>query len=156
MGLTVLKIQPEIRRNTDRLYDLDNQHTHVSRYLDFTSKQNNVNKIASLKEVLITSLGDVANKLKQNEYQLKHIDDTFDSVHKTVPIFDSRHMDKREKKKKELCTLKKKDSRTLVNGNEVQKGQIRFYEKNNYPNAKSSKLSARNRSKGNLDFRRME
>ena len=70
-------------------------------------------------------------------------------MHKTVPIFESRKIDKKEKKKKELGTVKKKDNKILVvEGNEAQNCQKRLYAKNTYPNDESSKLSARNRSKG--------
>merc|ERR1712179_623804 len=46
-----------------------------------------------------SNLGDVEERLKQNEDQIKHIDDTIDGVHKTVAIFEGRHVETVEKMK---------------------------------------------------------
>merc|ERR1712098_350540 len=64
--------------------------------------QDNVKEIASLKQVLGNqngNLGDVEERLKQNEDQIKHIDDTIDGLHKTVAIFEGRHVETVEKMK---------------------------------------------------------
>ena len=45
------------------------------------------------------NLGDIEDRLKQSEDQIKHIDDIFDRLHKTVAIFEGRHMDTVEKMK---------------------------------------------------------
>jgi len=104
LGETVQKVQPEIQRNTDRLDELDARHTTLGKNLDDTSNQvqDNVNEIASLKQVLSNqnnSLGNVEDRVKQNEDQIKHIDDTIDGLHKTVAIFEGRHVETVEKMK---------------------------------------------------------
>ena len=56
----------------------------------------------SLKQVLgnqNSNLGDVEERLKQNEDQIKHIDDTIGELHKTVTIFEGRHVKTVEKMK---------------------------------------------------------
>merc|ERR1719495_1576074 len=69
---TVQKALPDIKRNTDRIDELDARQTN---------------------------LGDVEERLKQNEDQIKHIDDTIDGLHKTVAIFEGRHVETVEKMK---------------------------------------------------------
>merc|ERR1712123_319577 len=101
---TVKKAQPEIKRNTDRLDELDANQTNIGKNLDDTSNQvqDNVKEIASLKQVMGSqnnNLGDVEERLKQNEDQIKHIDDTIDGLHKTVSIFEGRHVETVEKMK---------------------------------------------------------
>merc|ERR1712179_782632 len=46
-----------------------------------------------------SNLGDVEERLKQNEDQIKHIDDTIDGVHKTLAVFEGRHVETVEKMK---------------------------------------------------------
>jgi len=101
---TVQKAQPEIKRNTDRLDELDARHTNLGKNLEETSNQvqDNVKEIASLKQVQANqnnNLGDVEGRVKQNEDQIKHIDDTIDGLHKTVAIFEGRHVETVEKMK---------------------------------------------------------
>merc|ERR1712106_333404 len=101
---TVQKAQPEIKRNTDRLVELDARHTNLGKNLEETSDQvqDNVKEIASLKQVQANqnnNLGDVEGRVKQNEDQIKHIDDTIDGLHKTVAIFEGRHVETVEKMK---------------------------------------------------------
>merc|ERR1712098_348845 len=45
------------------------------------------------------NLGDIEDRLKQSEDQIKHIDDTIDGLHKTVAIFEGRHVETVEKMK---------------------------------------------------------
>ena len=45
------------------------------------------------------NLGDIEDRLKQSEDQIKHIDDIFDRLHKTVAIFEGRHVETVEKMK---------------------------------------------------------
>ena len=55
-----------------------------------------------LKQVLgnqNSNLGDVEERLKQNEDQIKHINDTIDGLHKTVAIFEGRYVETVEKMK---------------------------------------------------------
>merc|ERR1711915_140532 len=88
---TVKKAQPEIRRNSERLDDLDAHQV-----------QDNVKEIASLKQMTgnqNNNLGDIEDRLKQSEDQIKHIDDTIDGLHKTVAIFEGRHVETVEKMK---------------------------------------------------------
>merc|ERR1712106_333704 len=99
---TVQKAQPEIKMNTDRLDELDARHTNLGKNLEETSNQvqDNVKEIASLKQVQANqnnNLGDVEGRVKQNEDQIKHIDDTIDGLHKTVAIFEGRHVETVEK-----------------------------------------------------------
>merc|ERR1712123_520739 len=101
---TVKKAQPEIKRNTERIDELDANQTNIGKNLDDTSNQvqDNVKEIASLKQVMgnqNNNLGDVEERLKQNEDQIKHIDDTIDGLHKTVAIFEGRHVETVEKMK---------------------------------------------------------
>merc|ERR1719342_680920 len=101
---TVQKALPDIKRNTDRIDELDARQTNLGKNLDDTSNQvqDNVKEIASLKQVLgnqNSNLGDVEERLKQNEDQIKHIDDTIDGLHKTVAIFEGRHVETVEKMK---------------------------------------------------------
>merc|ERR1711892_1123400 len=101
---TVKKAQPEIKRNTERIDELDANQTNIGKNLDDTSNQvqDNVKEIASLKQVqanLNNNLGDVEGGVKQNEDQIKHIDDTIDGLHKTVAIFEGRHVETVEKMK---------------------------------------------------------
>merc|ERR1712115_502737 len=100
----VQKALPDIKRNTDRIDELDARQTNLVKNLDDTSNQvqDNVKEIASLKQVLgnqNSNLGDVEERLKQNEDQIKHIDDTIDGLHKTVAIFKGRHVETVEKMK---------------------------------------------------------
>merc|ERR1712013_530805 len=101
---TVQKALPDIKRNRDRIDDFDARQTNLGKTLDdtFNQVQDNFKEIASLKQVLgnqNSNLGDVEERLKQNENQIKHIDDTIDGLHKTVAIFESRHVETVEKKK---------------------------------------------------------
>ena len=101
---TVQKTLPDIKRNTERIDELDARQTNLGKNLDETSNQvqDNVKEIASLKQVLgnqNSNLGDVEERLKQNEDQIKHIDDTIDGLHKTVAIFEGRHVETVEKMK---------------------------------------------------------
>merc|ERR1712106_1293829 len=101
---TVKKAQPEIKRNTERIDELDANQTNIGKNLDDTSNQvqDNVKEIATLKQVMGSqnnNLGDVEERLKQNEDQIKHIDDTIDGLHKTVAIFEGRHVETVEKMK---------------------------------------------------------
>merc|ERR1719513_239114 len=101
---TVQKALPDIKRNTDRIDELDARQTNLGKNLDDTSNQvqDSVKEIASLKQVLgnqNSNLGDVEERLKQNEDQIKHIDDTIDGLHKTVAIFEGRHVETVEKMK---------------------------------------------------------
>merc|ERR1712106_94467 len=89
---------------TERIYELDANQTNIGKNLDDTSNQvqDNVKEIASLKQMMGNQnniLGDVEERLKQNEDQIKHIDDTIDGLHKTVAIFESRHVETVEKMK---------------------------------------------------------
>ena len=91
MDETVKKAQPEIRRNSERLDDLEAHQANIVKNLDDTSNQvqDNVKEIASLKQMTgnqNNNLGDIEDRLKQSEDQIKHIDDTIDGVHKTVAI----------------------------------------------------------------------
>merc|ERR1719495_2735659 len=45
------------------------------------------------------NIPDIDKRLKQNEDQIKHIDDTIDGLHKTVAIFEGRHVETVEKMK---------------------------------------------------------
>ena len=45
------------------------------------------------------NLGDIEDRLKQSEDQIKHIDDTIDGLHKTVAIFEGKHVETVEKMK---------------------------------------------------------
>ena len=47
------------------------------------------------------NLGDLEGRVKQNEDQIKHIDDTLDGLHKTVAIFEGRHVETVEKMKED-------------------------------------------------------
>merc|ERR1711915_116056 len=101
---TVKKAQPEIRRNSERLDDLDAHQANLVKNLDDTSNQvqDNVKEIASLKQMTgnqNNNLGDIEDRLKQSEDQIKHIDDTIDGLHKTVAIFEGRHVETVEKMK---------------------------------------------------------
>merc|ERR1711915_398096 len=101
---TVKKAQPEIRRNSERLDDLDARQANLVKNLDDTSNQvqDNVKEIASLKQMTgnqNNNLGDIEDRLKQSEDQIKHIDDTIDGLHKTVAIFEGRHVETVEKMK---------------------------------------------------------
>merc|ERR1712228_737480 len=86
---TVKKAQPDIRKNSERLDDLDAHQANLVKNLDDTSNQvqDNVKEIASLKQMTgnqNNNLGDIEDRLKQSEDQIKHIDDTIDGLHKTV------------------------------------------------------------------------
>ena len=99
---TVKKAQPEIRRNSERLDDLEAHQANIVKNLDDTSNQvqDNVKEIASLKQMTgnqNNNLGDIEDRLKQSEDQIKHIDDTIDGLHKTVAIFEGRHVETVEK-----------------------------------------------------------
>merc|ERR1712142_1279078 len=101
---TVKKAQPEIRRNSERLDDLEAHQANIVKNLDDTSNQvqDNVKEIASLKQMTgnqNNNLGDIEDRLKQSEDQIKHIDDTIDGLHKTVAIFEGRHVETVEKMK---------------------------------------------------------
>merc|ERR1712228_866298 len=98
------KAQPEISRNSERLDDLDAHQANLVKNLDDTSNQvqDNVKEIASLKQMTgnqNNNLGDIEDRLKQSEDQIKHIDDTIDGLHKTVAIFEGRHVETVEKMK---------------------------------------------------------
>merc|ERR1712228_122154 len=76
----------------------------MGKNLDDTSNQvqDNVKEIASLKQMTgnqNNNLGDIEDRLKQSEDQIKHIDDTIDGLHKTVAIFEGRHVETVEKMK---------------------------------------------------------
>ena len=43
--------------------------------------------------------GDLEDRVKQDEDQVKHIDDTLNGLHKTVAIFEGRHVETVEKMK---------------------------------------------------------
>jgi len=45
------------------------------------------------------NLAYIGDRLKQSEDQIKHIDDTIDGLHKTVAIFEDRHVETVEKMK---------------------------------------------------------
>ena len=95
MDETVKKAQPEIRRNSERLDDLEAHQANVVKTLDDTSNQvqDNVKEMATLKQMTgnqNNNLGDIEDSLKQSEDQIKHIDDTIDGVHRTVAIFEGR------------------------------------------------------------------
>ena len=101
---TVKKAQPEIRKNSERLEGLEAHKANIVKNLDDSSNQvqDNVKEIASLKQRTgdqNNNLGDIEDRLKQSEDQIKHIDDIFDRLHKTVAIFEGRHMDTVEKMK---------------------------------------------------------
>merc|ERR1712228_416877 len=101
---TAKKAQPEISRNSERLDDLDAHQANLVKNLDDTSNQvqDNVKEIASLKQMTgnqNNNLGDIEDRLKQSEDQIKHIDDTIDGLHKTVAIFEGRHVETVEKMK---------------------------------------------------------
>merc|ERR1711936_795070 len=101
---TVQKAQPEIKKNTDRLDGLDAHHNELAKNLNETSKQvqDNSKEVTSLKQVTTNQnkhLGDLEGRVKQNEDQIKHIDDTLDGLHKTVAIFEGRHVETVEKMK---------------------------------------------------------
>merc|ERR1712228_1019412 len=98
------KAQPEIRRNSERLDDLDAHQANLVKNLDDTSNQvqDNVKEIASLKQMTgnqNNNLGDIEDRLKQSEDRIKHIDDTIDGLHKTLAIFKGRHVETVEKMK---------------------------------------------------------
>ena len=98
---TVEKVQPEIRRNSERLDDID---TKLAKILDEISNQglDNVQEIAFLKQMTDNQnnyLGDTEDRFYQSEEQIKHIDDTIDGLHKTVAIFEGRHVETVEKMK---------------------------------------------------------
>ena len=38
------------------------------------------------------SFGDLESRVKQNEDQIQHIDDTLDGLHKTVAVFEGSHL----------------------------------------------------------------
>ena len=84
---TVKKAQPEIRRNSERLEDLEAHQANIVKNLDDSSNQvqDNVKEIASLKQMTDNqnnNLGDIEDRLKQSEDQIKHIDDTIDWLQK--------------------------------------------------------------------------
>ena len=62
------------------------------------------------------SLGDVEVRLKQSEDKIKHIDDTIDGLHKTVAIFEGRHIETIEMVKK--VTVLRRTAHTLCGGNQ--------------------------------------
>ena len=64
---------------------------------------NNVTRIIKL------NLGEVEDRLKQNEDQIKHIDDTIDGLHKTVAILEGRHVETVEKMKEGTVLAKVKE-----------------------------------------------
>merc|ERR1712236_191379 len=71
----VKKVQPEIKRNTDRLDGLDAHHNDLVKNLNETSKQvqDNSKEISSLKQVITNqnnSFGDLESRVKQNEDHL--------------------------------------------------------------------------------------
>ena len=78
------KGQPEIRRNSERLDDLDAHQAKLIKNLHYTSNQvqENVKEIPSLKQMT----GNQNNNL--------------DGLHKTVAIFEGRHVETVEKIKK--------------------------------------------------------
>jgi hypothetical protein len=51
------------------------------------------------------NLGDVEDRVMQNEDQIKHIDDTIDGLDKTVAIFEGRHVETVEKMKEDHKAL---------------------------------------------------
>ena len=89
---TVKKAQPEIRRNSERLDDLEAHQANIVKNLDDTSNQvqDNVKEIASLKQMTgnqNNNLGDIEDRLKQSEDQIKHIDDTIDGLNSIIVKF---------------------------------------------------------------------
>ena len=74
---TVQKALPDIKRNTDRIDELDARQTNLGKNLEQISNQvqDNVKEIASLKQVLgnqNSNLGDIEERLKQIENQIKY------------------------------------------------------------------------------------
>ena len=93
-----LSQRPEIRRNSERLYDLDAQQANLVKNLDDISNQikDDVKEIASLKQMTGSqnnNLRDIEDRLKQCEDKIKHIEVTIDGLHKTVSIFEGRHVE---------------------------------------------------------------
>jgi hypothetical protein len=89
--------------------------------LDSDAKLKGYDESASqkLKQVLANqnnNLGDVEDRVKQNEDQIRHIDDTIDGLHKTVAIFQGRHVETVEKMK-EVAVLA--SNTELDNGNQA-------------------------------------
>ena len=88
---TVQKALPDIKRNTDRIDELDARQTNLGKNLDETSNQvqDNVKEIASLKQGLgnpNSNRGDIS-------------DDAIDGLHKPVAISEGRHVETVEKMK---------------------------------------------------------
>merc|ERR1711936_32313 len=134
---SVQKARPEIKRNTERLDGLDAHHNELAKNLNETSKQvqDNSKEITSLKQVTTNqnnNLGDLEGRVKQNEDQIKHIDDTLDGLHKTVAIFEGRHVETVEKMK-EVTVLAsniqvqlKEQEQKMVEENSNDLNQIRI------------------------------
>merc|ERR1712233_199606 len=100
MGKTV----PLVKRNTDRLDGIDTNIENLDQKVAITNNnvQENIREIEIIKEKLLqhdNSISDILDKINDNKVNIHNIEDKIDGLHKTVEIFEGRHVETVEKMK---------------------------------------------------------
>merc|ERR1711970_1465062 len=101
---SVRKALPDIKKNSDRLDDIDSVVDTLKKKLDNTDKQvkDNSDEIDSIQDKISKqdiSITDINVKVGDDQEKINGINITIDGIQKTVSVFEGRHVETVEKMK---------------------------------------------------------